>query len=72
MKTLLQTPQKNNVLGGLMLDFGMTFLVELNCLHRYSKSTELKVLISKPRDKDIRLFQDLKIHSCFKAQPPES
>lgn len=67
MKTLLQTPQKNNVLGGLMLDFGITFLVELNCLHRYSKSKELKVLISKPRDKDIR-FKD----SCFKSHPPES
>lgn len=44
-----------------MLDFGMTFLVELNFLQRNSSSTELKVLISKPRDEDIRLFKDLKI-----------
>lgn len=44
-----------------MLDFGMTFLVEFNRLHRSSKSTELKVLISKPRDEDIRLMKDLKI-----------
>lgn len=54
-----------------MLDFGMTFLVELNCLHRNSKSTELKVLISKPIDEDIRLFKDLRI-VVFKAHPLES